>query len=302
MRKKKWLVVILIIATLAVGLWIWWIMPGSAIKKEVQHLKPELKIATVNISDIDENKIKGTTKITLQNNLPLEVHTRQLQYAIFIDSAKIIEDSYKKDIVIRSKNVTTLTLPMEVMFKKLNAVLQQLENKKADSAEYTMIASFKTDIPVAGERNFTLRFSKRLPALKIPKATIADITVKDLDVKESSLELVVNIENPNVFPIKLRNGKYSFSINEDENVMRGTMQEIVNVPAKETSPVAMHVDMKTMKIPKLTWDMLFKSKETNFRMSFTGELLSENGMFSNSQIAFNMKGTFNELKGVAAEN
>jgi ABC-type microcin C transport system permease subunit YejB len=100
MLKRKWVIVPAILPLVVVSFWLWWRAPHSPIKQQAEKLKPELKIASVNISDIDENKIKATSKIILRNNLPIEINIKRLDYVICIDSAKIIEDAYSKPITI----------------------------------------------------------------------------------------------------------------------------------------------------------------------------------------------------------
>lgn len=292
---KKWLIALAIVAFLVAGFWIWWRAPHSAIKKEAQHLKPGLSVASFDITDIGEDKISATSKVTLTNNLPIEVKTSRLDYVIYIDSAKVIEDSYSKPITIRSSDTTIISLPMEILFRKMGAVLKRFDDKKIDSADYTVKATFQADVPIAGERNFTMHFSKRLPALRLLKPSLGNIDIAKLGLKESSLNMTVNVQNPNVFSIKMKDGKYKVSIDNDKNVMEGTIAT-VNIPAHGTAPVIMRADMKTMKMPKLGWKMLFDEKDTNFKLNFSGKLMSENGMLNNSKMAFNMSGTLDELK------
>jgi len=295
---RKGLIVLAIVALIAIGFWLWWKAPNSSVKKEVQHLKPELIVASLNITDIDQNKLRATSKIILKNNLPIEVKTERLNYAIFIDSAKIIESTYSKPITIRSSDTTAITLPLEILFKKLTAVLKRFDEKKIDSADYSVRAAFQVDVPIAGERNFTMNFTKRLPAFKLLKTTMGAINLDKFGLKESSLEITLNVENPNAFPMKMKDGKYSLSIDNDKNVMDGVVQKIVDIPAHASAPVLMHVDMKTLKIPKLGWKMLFDKKDTRFKLNFSSKLVSDNGMLNNSKMAFNMSGTLDELQNL----
>lgn len=298
-RGRKWLIALAIVALLVVGFWLWWRSPNSSIKEGAGRLGPELSVASLNITDIDQNKISATSNIILRNNLPVEVKTNRLDYVIYIDSAKVIEDSYSKPVTIRSSDTTSIRLPMEIMFRNMAAVLKRFEDKNIDSADYSMKATFQVDVPVAGERNFTMNFSKRLPALRLLKAKMGNIDIGKLGFKESSLDMTVNVQNPNAFPIKMKDGKYKLSIDNDANVMEGVMEKVVNIPAHGTAPVSMHVDMKTMKIPELGWKMLFDKKDTRFKLNFSGKLMSENGMLNNSNMAFNMDGTLDELTDMA---
>jgi LEA14-like dessication related protein len=296
MRRRKWLIALLIVALLAAGFWFWWQSPSSSLKKEAQQLKPELNVASVNITDIDEDKIGATAKIILRNNLPIEVKTNRLDYVIYIDSAKVIEDSYSKPITIRSSDTTAITLPMEIFHRRLVSAFKRLENRNIDSADYLMKAVFQVDVPIAGERNFTMNMSKRLPAFRMPKVKMGNIDIGKLGLKETGIDMAVNVINDNVFPIKMKDGKYKFSIDNDENIMEGVMAEVVNIPAKSTQPISMHVDMKTMKVPKLGWKMLFDKKDTRFKLKFSGKLISENKILNNSKMVTNIQGTLHELK------
>lgn len=295
---KKWLIALAIVAFLVAGFWLWWRAPHSAIKKEAQHLKPGLSVASFDITDIDEDKISATSKVTLTNNLPIEVKTNRLDYVIYIDSAKVIEDSYSKPITIRSSDTAVIRLPMEIMFKKMGAVLKKFDDKKIDSADYTVKATFAVDVPIAGERNFTMNFSKKLPALRLLKPSLGNIDIGKFGLKESSLNMTLNIQNPNAFPIKMKDGKYAISIDNDKNVVEGAIAT-VNIPAHGTAPVIMQADIKTMKMPKLGWKILFDEKDTNFKLNFSSRLMSDNGMLNNSKMAFNMNGTLDELKNAA---
>lgn len=297
-KGKTGLLILAIVALLAIGFWMWWRAPNSAVKKEAQQLKPELNIASFNITDIDKDKISATSNIILRNNLPVDVKTNRLDYVIYIDSSRVIEDSYSKPITIRSSDTTSIQLPMEIMVSKLGDVMKRFENKGIDSADYSMKAVFQVDVPIAGERNFTMNFTKRLPALRLLKVKMGNIDIGKLGLKESSLDMTVNIQNPNAFPIKMKDGKYKLLINNNENVMEGVMEKVVNIPPHGATPVSMHVDMKTMKIPKLGWKMLFDAKDTKFNLSFSSKLMSDNGMLNNSKMAFNMSGTLDELKNL----
>jgi LEA14-like dessication related protein len=185
---------------------------------------------------------------------------------------------------------------MEIMHRKLVAALKRLDNKNIDSADYSMQATFRVDVPIAGERDFTMKMSKRLPAYKLLTVKMGDIDLGKFGLKESSIDMVVNVTNENNFPIKMEDAKYRLTIDDDENVMTGQLQEVVNIRANSTTPVAMHVDMKTMKVPKLGFKMLFDKKDTHFKMNFSSKLVSENGLLDDSKMAMNMSGTLEELK------
>src|ERR1700712_4006422 len=118
--KKRW-VVLSILLVIIVGAIIWWRSPSSkpAKKDLVKHIAPTIGIASMNITDIDKDKIKIKSKVSLKNPLPVTLSTKGMKYQIFIDSIKVIQDEYSKPISIRSKDSSSIEMPMEVLAKPM---------------------------------------------------------------------------------------------------------------------------------------------------------------------------------------
>ena len=296
MKGRKWLIVLAVLVGLGIAGWMGWkyFTPKETKKEVAKKLMPEISVAGLNISDIDDNRIKMTSKVMLKNPLPVDINTKQLDYEIYIDSVKVIEESYNKPISIRSSDSTVIQLPMELLAQPMARILKYFDQEKIDSADYTMKARFAVDVPIAGVRNFNLELSKRLPALRIPKATVKDVDLNLLKMKKEGVDMVVHITNPNVFPIKMKDGSFEFKI-EDDLEMEGVLEKVINIPARGSQDVSMHADLKEGKVLKVGWDMLTNKNDTHFSYKFTCKLMSDNGMLDNSTIATTMKGSLNEL-------
>src|SRR5436305_5483599 len=105
MRYSKGVVVLIVLLVLVLGVFLWWRSPSSRSAKKdlVAGLTPSIGVASMNITDIDKDKIKMKTKVSLKNPLPADIHSTGLSYEIYIDSEKVIQDDYTKPINIRSK-------------------------------------------------------------------------------------------------------------------------------------------------------------------------------------------------------
>lgn len=303
MRAKYWVPIIILL--LLIAGFLWWRNAhapsgkGQAVagkeKGALGGLKPTVSVASVDVTDIDEDKIKMNAHVLLSNPLPVTLTTQGLDYVIMIDSVTVIKDVYKQPITIRSSDSTAIKLPLEVLSKPLASVIKYFDAHKIDSADYTMKATVHVDVPVAGERSFDINMTKRLPAIRMPKIKAGKIDFDKVGLKESALDLNVRVENPNLFPLKMKDGKYSVTIDKDEP-MEGTLEKIINIPAKGSQDVTMHVDMKTGKVGKMALKVLFDKKDTHFKMHFQCKLMTENKMLNNSNMAFNIQGTLDELK------
>jgi LEA14-like dessication related protein len=297
MRRGNWKVVVAVLLVLGLGCWIWW---NSKIGKEQKkslsdNLKPTISVTSVNVNNIDDDKVSMTTKVVLKNPLPVEIKTDRLDYVVMIDSVKVIEEAYNKPITIRSSDSTTITLPMNLRIKPMNALLKRFDRNDTDSAQYILKAKMQVDVPIAGERKFDLNLDKRLPAVRLFKIKPQSVEVDKLGLKESSLDMVINIENPGVVPMKFADGSYSVTLDNDEAI-EGRLEKTVVLPAKGSDDVAMHVDIKTGKAAKLAWKALFDKDGTPFKVDFKCKVISENEAFNNSNMAFKIQGTLDDLK------
>lgn len=293
MKKIYWWIII--IAILGIAGFLWWHSPSSALKRKAEQLKPKVKVVSVSITDIQEARIKSTLWIILTNPLPVEINIPKLEYNVFIDSLIVIESVYNKPIHIESSGNTRIVLPMETLSKPMERILKLFDQQNRDSANYTFNAAFSIDIPIVGERDFTIHEEKRLPAIRIPKLKISKVDFDKLGFNESRLNMVVHIENPSLFSLKMKNAGYTFTIDKDLK-LEGTLKEIINVPPRGSQSVPMILDIKTAKIGKLTWKVLFEKKHTDFKMNFYGRIVSTDNKVNNSTLTIAIDGTLYELR------
>lgn len=299
MNRTRWLIILVLLALLAAGGW-WFFRSrdtgdtnGSG--GNSLSLKPHLSVASVNVTDIDPDRIKMTARMFLSNPLPIEFKSKRLDYQLLIDSVKILESSYSKPISIRSSDSAVIELPMELLIEKLGRVLKRFEANKTDSADYTLQATVYADVPIAGERQFNFDQTKRLPAVRLPKIKLEKVDMGKLGLKESNLKAIITVTNPNQFPIKYRDARYTAKVGEDLNVS-GQIPGVVSVPARGSAPVTINMDIRTGNVGRLAWKALFNKKDVPLQVNFRAKLVTENDLLKNSNMAFKVNSTLDELK------
>src|ERR1700712_473403 len=225
MKVKKGWIAFVLLAVFVMGAIFWWRSPSSkpAKKDLVKHLAPTILVTSMNITDIDKDRIKIKSKVSLKNPLPVDLSAKGLTYQIFIDSEKILQDDYAKPIRIRSKDSTTIELPMELFAKPLKEILEYFDKNKVDSADYSIKAMVKVQVPVAGQRDFAMNLSKRLPAIRIPKVKVEHVDLHPFKLKKEGCDVEVKVSNPNLFPLKMKDAVFSFGIGNGDIQMDGKM-------------------------------------------------------------------------------
>jgi LEA14-like dessication related protein len=299
MKARKWgVVIIVLLVVIAVGV-SWWMHSGKkALQSSVRNAAPKVTLASMNIKDIDPEDIKMECGITVSNPLPVGFKADSLHYELWIDSVMVMRDTYKKSISLSRNDSTSIKLPLDIKSAALKRLVDKFDRHHTDSADYTIQTNFKMNVPVAGKRAFNLNVTKRLPAIRKITAKPGKVDLNKLGLKDSELGITVKVTNDNSFPIDISNGKYTITVDKDLD-LQGTMQKNVHIPANGAQDVSMNIKLKTAKVPKLGWKILFHKKQTHYNMHFTGQLKSDIKMLDNTALKMNAEGTLEDLKELA---
>lgn len=295
MESKKGFLIAGILVILILGGWLWWNLPSAkGIKKEtLEELTPEIQVSSLNLTDIDDQRIKATSQIILNNPFPIDIRTNRLNYYLYIDSVLILQDAYNRPITIASSNRTTIELPFVLLREPIGALLKYFDDHNIDSANYRLTAHFDVDVPVAGNRNFTMEFAKRLPALRLLKASIKDVDLNAFKLNKKGVNMDVEVANPNLFPVQLRDGTFTFTIKESIK-LEGALNRNITIPSRGKETITLNAKVKNSNLLKLG-EGLLSDKKTNFIYIFRCKAISQNEIFHNSNLTTTVHGTLEEL-------
>jgi LEA14-like dessication related protein len=297
--KRGWLAVAIILLLLAaIGTGTWYYFFRSPDKDEhVENIIPHINVANIEITDIDGEHIKFLIKASIANTFPVNLSTKRIQYRVYIDTAMVAESSYEQPLEVRSSDSISFDIPMEASLKRMTGIFKEFKKQHTDSADYRVIAQVYVDVPVAGEQRFDVNIVKRLPAILLPELKLADTDLKKPGFKESGIDMSFIIENPNRFPIKLKDGNVKAKL--DENIDLDAKIEDEEIAANSRQTVAVHFDLKTNKLGNAIWKLAFNKKNTHFNVVFTGKLDTETDILKNTNLVITANGTVDEaLKAI----
>lgn len=293
-RNQLWIpvVIVLILAGLCTGIWYYFAKSPDK-EAHIENLIPHVSMSRITITDIDGETIKFKANVVLANTFPVKLNTRRIQYQVYIDTAMIARSSYNDPIIINSNDSMRMDLPMEASVKRTLTILDELKKQQKDSADYRVKAQIYIDVPVSGERQFDVDLKKRLPAFWLPELKLADTDIKKLGLKESGIDLEFVVSNPNNFELKLKDSH--LSVNIDETIdLEGTLEDL-NLPAKGNQTVSVHLTIKTNKLGKAAWKLLFDKTHTRFYVVFKGKANADNHILNNTNLLVTARGTVAEM-------
>lgn len=260
-------------------------------------LKPRVEMSSMVVTNMDDERMDMTMKMLIDNPLPVAFKAKQVDYKLYIDTTLIAEDAYRKTIQVESDDSTLVKMPVRLYLKKLVDILKDLENRGVDSVDYRVKATFDMDVPILGERTFSVNTDKKLPAFYIPKINIQQVDLGKVGLKRTDMAVKVDVTNKNKFPFRFKDTKYTVSVDGDV-VAEGSQPDPIQIARNSTTPVVFPVTMRPNKLDNVVWKTLFEKKNTSYEVNFSGRIMDEKGndSFDNSLFKTKVTGTLADLK------
>lgn len=297
--KKGWLIALGLLLIGFIGAYIWYQRQQKRAADEPHGtvLVPRLELASFLITDIDDDQLMMSMKILIDNPLPVGFKAKRVDYEVYIDTALVMKDSYRKTVELEAGDSTLVTLPVKLLYKRFMNILEQLGQQNADSTVYTIRSTFDLDVPVLGQRSFSVKTEKKLPTLYLPTIKVTAIDFGKISFKQTDLAAKVEIGNRNKFPLNFKDTHYIVSIDGDV-VAEGSQPEPILIKAQAVTPVVFPVTLKPGKFDNVALKALFDKKNTNYLIEFRSKLISPDGnsALDDSRIVNRIKGTLADLK------
>ena len=298
--RKGWLIALGILLLLGIGGYIYYNSLKSKARSEGGAydgtLKPRLELSRFDLTDISDESVLMNMHLLIDNPLPIGFKARKVDYTLYIDNEEVAKDAYDKVIAVKSQDSTLLSLPVRLYLKKMAGVLKRLENAGKDSTDYRILTTFDMDVPLAGERTFTVSQSMRAPVYHIPQFKVADIDLGKFGLNRTDVAATIVCTNKNNFPFSITDTQYSVSI-DGKQIAEGAQPQAIIIKKQGSTPFVVPMTVKPGQSLGLLPKMLFNKKNTPVEVSFRCKILdkSANPMFNESKVITTIKGTLAEL-------
>lgn len=260
-------------------------------------LKPRVELSRFDFENITDDEITMNMYILLDNPLPIALKGHNVNYSFYINDQELVKESYKKVVEVKAEDSTTIALPAKLEAKKMTRVLEDLDRRKVDIADYRLRISFDTDVPILGEKKINIDQTRRLPTYHIPQFKVEDIDYGKLSLKAMDIAAKVNIINKNKFPYNITDTHYTVVIDGKE-IADGVQAEPILIKKEGTTPVVFPVTVKPGKALGLLPKALFDKKDTPIEITFRCKILDKNNnpIFQHSKFVTTIKGTLADFK------
>ncbi|WP_375446866.1 LEA type 2 family protein [uncultured Fibrella sp.] len=294
--KKGWIITIGILLLLGIGGYVYY----NTLKNKAQSeggaydgtLKPRLELSRFDVTNLTDESVQLNMHLLIDNPLPVGFKARKVDYTLYINNEEVAKDAYDKTIDVKSQDSTLLSLPAKLYTKKMVGVLKRLEAAGTDSTDYRIRTTFDLDVPIAGERTFTVSQSIRAPVFYIPEFKIADIDLGKFGLNRTDVATKIVCTNKNKFPFNITDTHYTVTI-DGKQIAEGDQPEPILIKKQGSTPFVVPMTVKPGQSLGLLPKMLFDKKDTPVEVAFRCKILdkSDNPMFNESKVVTTIKGT-----------
>ena len=255
-------------------------------------LLPRLELSELEITSLTSKKTEMNVKVDIKNQIPLSFTVDSLQYRIFINDTEILKDHYKKSISLKRNASSLISLPITIFNDSLSSVMKTNERENVDSVEFHFQGSFFTHIFF--KKQFNVDIKRLIPRIYIPEVKAEHFEIDSLNFSRAVVQLLVSINNKNVFPYKADSIAYEVSI-EDNQWIKGIIPGFTDIQAKSVNNLIIPITISFKEVRKTLWDLLTKGNEVRYKLHLTFRIESENNMIKNSKVILESEGSVKSL-------
>ena len=255
-------------------------------------LLPRLELSELDITSLTSQKTEMMVKVDIKNQLPLSFNADSLQYTIFINGTEILKDHYKKSISLKRNASSLISLPMTIFNDSISSVMKTNEHENIDSVEFHFHGSFFTHIFF--KKHFNVDIKRIIPRIYIPEVKAEHFGIDSLNFSRAVVQLLVSINNKNVYSFKADNITYEVSI-EDNQWIKGTIAGFTDIQAKSVNNLTIPITISFKEVSKTFWDLLTKGNKVRYKLHLTFRIESDNNMIMNSKVILESEGSVKSL-------
>ncbi|MFP4040941.1 MAG: LEA type 2 family protein [Desulfosudaceae bacterium] len=246
------------------------VMSGCAMLEEAgMWEKPEARISAVRLTKLSFTGTDLEATVEVHNPNPYEINLGRLDYALLVQDKQVLKGEQNRNIDLKADSSQSLVFPVGVKFEDLLAAVSGLKQKSEVDYELTGGVSFV--IPVAGEIRVPFNKKGRLPVPKMPKISVEKLRLDDLNMLGASLELILNLNNPNDFGINLDRFDYSFKLNGNPVAGGGATARVAAGPG-QTSRIELPLDLSFASSGPALFKLLKDGGKLDYNLTIEGEV------------------------------
>lgn len=243
--------------------------------------KPQVTFKDVKLTSLSFEGISADFTFAVQNPNPVPLNLARLSYQVTIDGHALALGSANRPLAVPANGAGEMTLPVGIKFAEFVQAIESLFTKS--KLPYTLATTLGFASPLGDNGAFgalggaagglpaiidvPLSTSGEFPVPKLPDVSFAGVTVGTPDITGITINLGINVVNPNQFAIPLGSLAYKVSVGGSPVIESIAPPQELTAGARRSIPIAARVDF--LKTGMGIFNMV---KSGNAKIAFDGAL------------------------------
>lgn len=186
--------------------------------------RPEVTFDHVQIDKVSLFESTLIFTFRVHNPNPMGVNIESITYELGIENSHLAEGTLSQGFKLPASETQNVAIPVKFDHQKIFQLIPGLLNREA--VAYTLSGKFR----IMGF-NLPFKTGGNLAMPKIPRVTVESVEVTDITPSGAGLEFVLDMENPNSFPVNPDSIQYAISLGGVQFVS-GEAQSVPGAAAK----------------------------------------------------------------------
>ncbi len=262
--------------------------------KDLTHIeKPEVTVQKVRMTGLSFQDISLAFDIGIDNPNKLAVSLAGLTYQLFLNDNSFLQGNQDKELNIEAKGKSMVEIPVTLSFADIYKTFNTLEGQ--DSTRYRIDIGLLFNLPVLGKTTLPLKKEGDLPLLKWPSIRVDALTVQKFNITSATLNLRLQMKNPNSLNLLLQKINYNFSVN-GKSWLNGISDTPQDISSHGNTYLNIPVSLNFLQMGQTLYQMISGQQEMNYNLSGNLNLGSSNELLQNVTLPFDNEGKISVQK------
>jgi LEA14-like dessication related protein len=163
------------------------------------------RVASLSLADVD--LVLG---FEIENPNSFGIRLDRLDYELQVAGERLATGDQRRGFEIGPRDRSRADIPISVSWDDLARVYRSVRG--GGSADYRIDAGFWFEVPILGAVRVPVTSDGDFPRLSLPRLSVADLDVARVDASGARLDLRLELENPNDFPLSVGDLDYSLDL------------------------------------------------------------------------------------------
>jgi LEA14-like dessication related protein len=262
---------------------------------------PILSIIEMKASAIDQHRSSLTITAKIENPRSTEIVLGNPVLELFTSGHSIRTAEAAENLIVAAKTESTFELQLEMDTRRLDKDIPGFSELNTAEVSAKMTATARVPVDAAGQPEdglFALfaEAAEQVQLIREPDLRILAINLVKHELINVILEVVLEISNPNAFPLEFDQLVYDF-FGEGKRWSRGRERKILVIPAKGAASTRIPVMLNFTEMDRRVFDLVEKLQVINYRLGGTATVHTGLNFLPQFSMGFERSGSVKVTRG-----